>query len=111
MTAMLEERLEEEQPEVLEHLRANSLEIDRISPIFLTLFVYETPIEIATRLFEVFILDGDMALISILMRMIELKAGDLLDREDMELQNYVLRRMTTECVEEYSVGYLLDDVY
>ena len=77
----------------------------------MTLFVYLTPIEIATRLFEVFILDGDMALISLLMRMIELKAGDLLDREDTELQRYVLSGMITECVEEYSIGYLLDEIY
>lgn len=77
----------------------------------MTLFVYLTPIEIATRLFEVFILDGDMALISLLMRIIELKAGDLLDREDTELQRYVQSGMITECVEEYSIGYLLDEIY
>ena len=77
----------------------------------MTLFVYLTPIEIATRLFEVFILDGDMALVDLLMRMIELKAGDLLEREDTELQRYVLSGMITECVEEYSIGYLLDEIY
>ena len=77
----------------------------------MTLFVYLRPIEIATRLFEVFILDGDMALISLLMRMIELKAGDLLDKEDTELQRYVLSGMITECVEEYSISYLLDEIY
>ena len=86
MTAILEARMEEEQPEVLEHLRQNSMEIEgSFSPHFMTLFVYLTPIEIATRLFEVFILDGDMALISLLMRMIELKEGELLARHDTEL--------------------------
>ena len=77
----------------------------------MTLFVYLTPIEIATRLFEVFILDGEQALVSILMRMIELKVDDLLAREDAELQRYVLSGLITECVEEYSIGYLLDSIY
>ena len=76
----------------------------------MTLFVYLTPIEIATRLFEVFILDGDTALVSLIIRMIELKEGELLAREDTELQRYVLSGMITECVEEYSIGFLLDSI-
>ena len=44
----------------------------------MTLYVYLTPIEIATRLFELFILDGEMALVRILLRMIELKHKKIL---------------------------------
>ena len=51
----------------------------------MTLFVYLTPIEIATRLFEIFILDGDMALIRVILRMIELKLGEIMKRQDTEL--------------------------
>ena len=39
----------------------------------MTLFVYLTPVEIATRLFEIFILDGEIAILRIILRMIELK--------------------------------------
>ena len=52
---------------------------------FMTLFVYLTPIEIATRLFEIFIFDGDLALVRVILRMIELKQGEILRREDTEL--------------------------
>jgi len=51
----------------------------------MTLFVYLTPIEIATRLFEVFILDGDLAIVRILLRMIDLKQSELLKRQDTDL--------------------------
>ena len=51
----------------------------------MTLYVYLTPIEIATRLFELFILDGETALIRVLLRMIELKQKKILKLEDYEL--------------------------
>ena len=48
------------------------------SPHLMTLCVYLTPIEIATRFFEIFILDGENALIRVLLRMIELKKQEIL---------------------------------
>ena len=49
-------------------------------PHFMTLFIYLTPVEIATRLFEIFILDGDMALVRVLLNIIELKQMEILKR-------------------------------
>ena len=51
----------------------------------MTLFVYLTPVEIATRLFEVFIFDGDLAIVRILLRMIELKRGKIMQLRDTQL--------------------------
>ena len=48
------------------------------SPHFMTLYVYLTPVEIATRLFEIFILEGENALIRVLLRMIDLKEKKIL---------------------------------
>lgn len=94
---------------VLRHLNENWMEVQAVfTPHFMTLFVYLTPIEIATRLFEVFILDGDLAIVRLLLKMIELKQGELLKRRETELQGYVLSGMIIECVEEYSISYLLD---
>ena len=99
MTTILKEKLEDGLPEVLDHLEENCLEIDAtFTPHFMTLFVYLTPIEIATRLIEIFILHGDMALVDILYRMMELKQDELLRREDTSLQRYVLSEMIVECV-------------
>ena len=51
----------------------------------MTLFVYLTPIEIATRLFELFILDGESALVNVLVRMIDLQQKKILKLVDCEL--------------------------
>jgi len=86
MLSVLEERLKQEFPVVLKHLNDNCLEVQGIfSPLFMTLYVYQTPFEIATRLFEVFILDGEIALIRALLRMIELRQKKILSLEDVEL--------------------------
>lgn len=61
-------------PRILKHLTENFLEISgTFSPLFMTLFVYMTPFDVATKLFELFILDGELVLIRILLKMIELK--------------------------------------
>ena len=84
----------------MQHLEDNSLVIEgTFSPHFMTLYVYLTPIEIATRLFELFILDGEMALVRILLRMIELKQKKILAKEDVALQKYMLTEMIIECTE------------
>lgn len=86
MTTLLEERLEQACPELVSHLRDSGMELQAtFTPHFMTLFVYLTPIEIATRLFEIFILDGDMAIIRVILRMIELKLGEIMKRQDTEL--------------------------
>lgn len=93
----------------MRHLKANCLEVEgTFSPHFMTLYVYLTPIEIATRLFELFILDGEMALVRILLRMIELKQKKILAKEDVALQKYILSEIIVECTEQYSIGALLD---
>jgi hypothetical protein len=51
----------------------------------MTLYVYRTPLEIATRLFEIFILDGETALIKALLRVIELRKRKILRLEDEAL--------------------------
>jgi hypothetical protein len=67
-------------------LKKCGLEVEgTFSAHFMTLYVYLTPIEIATRLFELFILDGENALIGVLLRMIELKQKKILKKDDFEL--------------------------
>ena len=74
MNRLLEKRMQQEFPRVLNHLKENCLPIEgTFSPHFMTLYVYLTPVEIATRMFEIFLLDGDNALIRVLLHMIELK--------------------------------------
>lgn len=77
----------------------------------MTLFVYLTPVEIATRLFEIFIFDGENAIVKVLLKMIGLKQVKILGKVETDLQRYILSDMVIECVEEYSIGFLLDSEY
>ena len=100
LTRLLETRLAKEFPKVLRHLKANYLEVEgTFSPHFMTLYVYLAPVEIATRLFEIFILDGEIAIIRVILRMIELKQKNILALEDVELQRYILSGIIVECTE------------
>ena len=79
LLALLTIRMEVEFPRILKHLSKNYLEVcGTFTPLFMTLFVYMTPFETASRLFELFILDGEMVLIRLLLRMIELKEKKIL---------------------------------
>ena len=73
----------------------------------MTLYVYKTPIEIATRLFEIFILDGETALIKILLRVIELRKRKILRLDDMDLHKYMKEEIIEECIKKYTISALI----
>ena len=105
---LLEKHLQQEFPLIKKHLKDNCLEISgTFSPLFMTLFVYMTPFDVATRLFELFLLDGELVLIKLLLKMIEVKQRKILALEDTELQRYMLSGMVIECTRQYDLGRLL----
>ena len=105
---LLENHLQQEFPLIKKHLKDNCLEISgTFSPLFMTLFVYMTPFDVATRLFELFLLDGELVLIKLLLKMIEVKQRKILALEDTELQRYMLSGMVIECTRQYDLGRLL----
>lgn len=86
MSKILEQKIKLNYPDVLAHLDENGLQIEgTFSAFFMTLYVYKTPLEIATRLFEVFILDGDAALIKFILKSIGLRKKKILHLEDEHL--------------------------
>ena len=108
MCRVLEQKIKYNFPDVLKHLNENGLEIEgTFSSFFMTLYVYRTPLEIATRLFEIFILDGETALIKALLRVIELRKRKILRLEDEALQKYMLETIIEECIDRYSISSLI----
>jgi len=74
LLGVLQERMQIEFPRIYKHLQDNFLEIiGTFSPLFMTLFVYMTPLEVSSRLFELFLIDGEHVLLTIVLKMIELK--------------------------------------
>ena len=86
MLESLRVRMQMEFPRILKHLNENYLEIvGTFSPLFMTLFVYMTPLDVASRLFELFLLDGENVLLTIILKMIELKQKKIMAINDLEL--------------------------
>lgn len=74
----------------------------------MTLFVYMTPFDVATKLFELFLVDGELVLIRVILKMIELRQKMILGLQDTELQRYMLSGMVAECTHSYSLARLIE---
>jgi hypothetical protein len=78
------------------------------SPVFITLYIYQLPIEYAIKIFEYFIFEGETAMIKILFRMISHKKKKILTLHDHELLSYFRADMIVECIDELKIEKLLD---
>lgn len=75
--------------------------------MFITLFVYQVPLPIATRIFECFILDGEIALVKILLRMLYNKRDTILGLRECELLTYLRSGMIVDCCGELDIEELI----
>lgn len=66
------------------------------------------PLDIATRIFEVFIIEGETSLIKILFKMLHHKEKKIMGMEDGELMGFLRTEMFVECLEEMSVSELME---
>lgn len=86
LSTYLEKRLRAEHPDLLEHLERNSMVIrGTFTGHIMTFGLNCCPMEVCVRLFEIFILDGEIKFIKVLMRMLELKKEKILSKIDTEL--------------------------
>ena len=101
LLSLIHDRLEKDDLQLLNHLKDEDLSLAAaFSPVFITLFVYQVPLEIATRIFECFILDGEIAIVKILLRMLYIKREKILCLQECDLLNYIRTGMVIECVLE-----------
>lgn len=71
-------------------MEENFLRIDAaFSALIMTLFVYATPFEISTRLFELFLIEGESVLVRVICKMVKIKQEKILALEDMHLQKFI----------------------
>jgi len=107
---LLECILETGYPEVYNHIMTE-IEISLV-PVFAsiiqTIFIYDSPEHIATHIFDVFLLDGDSVIFTVLIKMIELKEEKILATEGHELLDYLRKEMSEECLREFSMDTLMD---
>ena len=100
---MIQERLEKEDPALLNHLLKCDLMMEAaFSPLFITLYIYKVPLEYSTRIFEAFIIDGELALMKILFSMLEYKRDKIMTLCD-DLLEYLRTNIIIECIKELSI--------
>ena len=56
---------------------------------FMTFLIEKCPLEITTRLFEIFLLDGEKCYLKVLLRMIESQQNEIMAKSDVALQMYM----------------------
>jgi Rab-GTPase-TBC domain len=90
---------------LLQHLLSQDISLAAaFSPVFITLFVYQVPLPIASKIVECFILDGEIALVKILLRMLYVKRETIMRLQECELLSYLRSGMTSECCTEMEIG-------
>jgi len=95
----MSERLEQEHPRLLEHLRDNSLGVENtFVSAFMTFSIDKCPLEISTRLFEVFLIDGDSGYLNCLIRMIEARQQRIYSLKEDKLQRYMHSEILIDCI-------------
>ena len=105
LLSLISDKLQKDDPELLNHFNDQELSLGAcFSPVFITLFVYQVPLPIAIRFFECFLLDGEISLVKILLRMLYLKREDILRKTECELLTYLRTGMIVECCEKYQIA-------
>eukprot|EP00347_Sterkiella_histriomuscorum_P015634 403356284 len=106
---LVRERLLKEDPELLRFLEREDLSmVAAFSPIFISLFISQVPLEIATRIFEYFMYEGEVALIRILFSMLKHKRQKIFSFREGELLRYMRTDIVVECIQELSVEQFFD---
>ena len=73
----------------------------------ITLFIYDNDFGAATKVFELFLLDGEKVLLDLLAGMIIHKKQTVLQLDDLDLMNYLRKDMVQECLSGMPIRDLL----
>ena len=102
--------LETAWPEVYQHIMTE-IEISLV-PVFAslisTIFIYDSPESVSTHIFDVFLLDGESAIFTLLLKMIELKEETIMNTYEHDLLKYIRSVMSRECLEQINMSVLMD---
>ena len=106
---LLRDRMLRHMPEILYHIESQDLSLAAaFSPVFLTLFIYHIPLPVGIRILELFIVEGESALIRVLLKMLDLKRDKILILYEHALLNYLRSEIVLECIDDISLDNLLD---
>jgi len=110
---LIEANLQGGYPDLFAHMLDQMVE--NLAPYFtdtvMTMFIaslQDSSPDIAKHIFDVFLLDGEKVIFTLLMKLIDLKQDTLLNMYDNELTEYFKTGLPLECFKEYAMPDLLD---
>ena len=95
----LKSRIEKSDAELFNHFAAEGIDITVFAKYFLTLFSCDGNIELATRVIDIFLCDGDEALFSLLVNAINFERCRLLKLNYEELFMFLSKKLGEKCLE------------
>ena len=73
----------------------------------ITLFIDDASPQLATRIFEMFLVDGAQAIVDVIANMLELAEEELLKLEELELMNFLRKQIFEEVFNKYPISFVL----
>ena len=105
----LEAHLAEHNPVVYNHMMGDqgfTMEAT-FSAQIITAFLYDLDFDLAMRIFDLFLLEGEQAIVDLLIGTIELKTEKILTLKEIHLMNYLRKDLIKECFAENTITGLL----
>lgn len=102
--------LENKLNRVYMHFKRLGLEINCFARFYITLFTCKSPLELGARVIDVFLLEGENVIHSILLKMIELKQDKILLMDFEDLFVYFTDGLIRECYSEFSITELFGNL-
>ena len=89
-------------PEVHQHLTKHEIQLNGLfSHVFLTAFTYHVPFPLAVKIFDLFLLDGESALINCVLNMLKLMKERIMEKSNEEIHKYIKEEMVKKLEEEH----------
>eukprot|EP00826_Nyctotherus_ovalis_P045486 TRINITY_DN5040_c0_g2_i1.p1 TRINITY_DN5040_c0_g2~~TRINITY_DN5040_c0_g2_i1.p1 ORF type:complete len:347 (-),score=95.85 TRINITY_DN5040_c0_g2_i1:371-1411(-) len=93
----LEKRIESELPVVHAHFEENDVNMCGLfSHFFITTFLYSVPFTFGVRVFELFLIEGEKAIMECIINMLRMMKEQILSRKCDTLHEYIKTEMATE---------------
>jgi hypothetical protein len=73
----------------------------------ITLFIYDLEFEEATRIFELYLLDGEQVIVDLLATFVELRASHILTLYELDLMNYLRKGMVDDTLKQHKLVNIL----
>jgi Rab-GTPase-TBC domain len=94
-------------PDIHKHFEEQDIQLLAcFSQYFISLFLYDIPSNVGTRILDIFLLEGEKVLFNLLYKMISLKRSKILLLNSQDLLYYLRKKLVKECFEEYNLSTL-----